>query len=246
LHSLKTAHFFRPGNTYHLDPQGNYLPILPRGDPNKPRAKPRFSVADLKPGQGVVQSPDLNKTKRDDDVTDGVGGGKSVEQISPTNKSTNNRTFELAVNVTEESSTTLGTNKNLSDKLLSSKKLTDNQLSDKEKPIKKDSSKELSDKQLSDKKLSNKQLSDKQLSDKQLSNKQLSDKQLSDKQLSDKQLSDKGLPNKQVSNKKVDASVMDRENLEQGVGFFYNFTVKSGFWSLSLILGQFFGYFLQL
>jgi len=34
----------------HLGPDGRYLPLLPRGDPNKPRAKARFSVLDMPEG----------------------------------------------------------------------------------------------------------------------------------------------------------------------------------------------------
>jgi hypothetical protein len=51
------------GNSYHKDSEGNYLPILPRGDPNGPRPAPRFSVAGSSPKNGTVEEP--KKTKRD-------------------------------------------------------------------------------------------------------------------------------------------------------------------------------------
>ena len=35
------------GMEFHKDKNGQYLPLLPRGDPNKPRAKPRYSVANM-------------------------------------------------------------------------------------------------------------------------------------------------------------------------------------------------------
>ena len=34
---------------FHKDKTGHWLPILPQGDPNKPRAKPSVSVMDIKP-----------------------------------------------------------------------------------------------------------------------------------------------------------------------------------------------------
>ena len=35
------------GMVGHRDEEGRYLPLLPRGDPAKPRPAPRFSVADM-------------------------------------------------------------------------------------------------------------------------------------------------------------------------------------------------------
>ena len=32
---------------FHKDANGRYLPLLPRGDPNKPRGQPRYSVVDM-------------------------------------------------------------------------------------------------------------------------------------------------------------------------------------------------------
>ena len=37
--------------TFHKDKSGHWLPIIPAGDPNSPRAQPSFSVMDLKPGK---------------------------------------------------------------------------------------------------------------------------------------------------------------------------------------------------
>ncbi len=41
------------GSKFHIDENGQYVPILPPGDPDKPRPKPQFSV-----GNDVVQPAD--------------------------------------------------------------------------------------------------------------------------------------------------------------------------------------------
>ena len=51
---------------FHLDPSSShYLPILPRGDPSKPRAQPGHSVMDLARRNGT------DRSKR----TPALGGG---------------------------------------------------------------------------------------------------------------------------------------------------------------------------
>ncbi len=51
----------------HLGPDGRYLPLLPRGDPNKPRARARFSVVDMPKEdlhkiRGVKEAPSGRKS----------------------------------------------------------------------------------------------------------------------------------------------------------------------------------------
>lgn len=121
IHSAqcKAAHYsFRTGNTYHQDSKGNFLPILPRGDPNKPRAKPRFSVADLKPEQ------DPHKDKRDEAAGIFVRNSTATNQTSDT-KIAANRTFELVRKVdgnsTQTNLTTSTSNRTSSDVKMSNK-----------------------------------------------------------------------------------------------------------------------------
>ena len=47
------------GMHFHKDDRGRYLPLLPRGDPSKPRAKPEFSV---------VNPPPLDKKENEKDT----------------------------------------------------------------------------------------------------------------------------------------------------------------------------------
>ena len=106
------AHYsFRTGNTYHQDSKGNYLPILPRGDPNKPRGKPRFSVADLKP----EQVEDLHKDKRDNIADILVRHSTSTNFISGNNTAAAaSRISDIVRNKVEESSTNVTTNRTIS------------------------------------------------------------------------------------------------------------------------------------
>jgi hypothetical protein len=86
------AHSFscsNPGNTYHQDAQGNYLPILPRGDPNKPRSKPRFSVADTKAKEVA------GKSKQDEIFPQIRKGTSSISPNKTVNlKTSNDRSVE--------------------------------------------------------------------------------------------------------------------------------------------------------
>jgi len=59
------------GMTFHKDKSGHWLPIIPAGDPNSPRAQPKFSVMDLKPGQFRAKKDTL------------VGSGLKLEPLPP-------------------------------------------------------------------------------------------------------------------------------------------------------------------
>ena len=56
---------------FHKDKTGHWLPILPQGDPNKPRAQPSVSVMDIK--------PEVNSKRVKKNALSG-GGGLRIEE----------------------------------------------------------------------------------------------------------------------------------------------------------------------
>lgn len=50
----------------HVGPDGRFLPLLPRGDPDKPRPPPRFSVVDM-PREDLHKKRLVKEKKRNDD-----------------------------------------------------------------------------------------------------------------------------------------------------------------------------------
>ena len=117
-----------PGNTYHQDAQGNYLPILPRGDPNKPRAQPRFSVAGSNPGPKEKEF--AAKNRRDEIIPqnrEGTSSSSNKTVIFKTSKNSSTDDVETPENINVDYKTS---NNETFDSKTSNKKNVDTKTSD--------------------------------------------------------------------------------------------------------------------